>query len=101
MKKFYNRRHLLIQQPDFFKKNKKRRDLHKFATKLAEDAIMEGIFSGCPPKYNVEQAIQKGEPIPERFKPGRKIMSLSKEEREMVKDLKQKHFNNRFMELGG
>ena len=43
----------------------------------------------------------RGLPDPEEFKPGRLIEKLSKEEKELAKDLKAKHFNHRDTHLFG
>jgi len=95
--KHYNRKFFLIQRPDFFKKNKKRVSLYRLARKLAEGAMMED-FCGNPTRRKVEDAVRTKTPIPKRCKPGGRIKELSREERELVKELKSKHFNNRFLD---
>lgn len=72
-----------------------RRDLHGFAAQLACKGWFLGHMVGCPHGKNVEIALRNGDPIQERHLPGRVIMGLSPDEREMVKHLKVEHFNNR------
>ena len=69
--------------------------LHRFATELASNAFFVGEMIGCPHRINVEMAIKEGRPIGERYLPGRMIMGLPEEKKEMVKKLKAHHFNNR------
>lgn len=62
-----------------------RKSLHRFARDLTREAIMRHSMIGCPDRYNYP-----------RSKPGWMIQNLSPEKREMVKELKAKHFNHRF-----
>ena len=72
-----------------------KRSLHRFAAQLAYKGFGLGHMIGCPHGKNVEIALRNGKPIQERHLPGRVIMGLPPEEREMVKHLKAEHFNNR------
>lgn len=71
------------------------RSLNRFAAELARKGWYMGDMIGCPHAINVEHALRDGRPIQERHLPGRVIMGLPPEEREMVKHLKAEHFNNR------
>ena len=70
-------------------------NLQRFAVQLACKGWFLGNMVGCPHGKNVEYALREGIPIQDRYLPGRVIMGLSPDEKEMVKHLKAEHFNNR------
>lgn len=94
-RKFYNKKYSSISNPDFHKNNEKKTDLKRVADDLVDGAIFGSSLTSWPNERRIENAIKKGEEIPEFCKPGRVIMKQSKETREKIKKLKSHHFNDR------
>lgn len=63
--------------------------------KLVSIAITKGYMIGNPHATAIRKAIERGEEIPDRLLPGRIVMSLSDEEREILRDLDASKTNDR------
>jgi hypothetical protein len=71
--------------------------LYQLAGKIVEMGYFYNHMVGCPHGANYERELKAGKGISERYLPGRMIMGkyFTDSERELMKDLKQKHFNGR------
>jgi hypothetical protein len=68
--------------------------LYELAEWLVKLAV-QNQMCGCPDKFLYERALQQGTELPEKAKPGYRIMTLPERLRESVKQLKSEHFNHR------
>ena len=62
--------------------------------KLVSRAMHNAVLSGCPDEIRLRNAIERGETIPERCRPGALLGILSDEEREHLKGLTSDYTQN-------
>ena len=63
--------------------------------KILGRAVADSFLSSDPIEHQIKRTLDKGEEIPDHCLPGRIIMKLSEEEREILKTCTAKDFNHR------
>lgn len=73
--------------------------LYTLAEKIVHLGNFYGFWVGSPHGRCMEDEIKRGVPISEKYLPGRMMNehNFEKEELDLMKDLKQKHFNGRIL----
>lgn len=57
------------------------------------DMVVTDLMSACPNDIRIRLALKDNEPIPDKCLPGRLIMKLSEEERELLKTFTSEDWN--------
>ena len=70
-------------------------------TRLYRRALTEGYLIGCPSVERIKHLLKVGEPLPDKYLPGRLVEKLSDEDREALKHLTSELIQDRWLQDKG